>query len=80
LQDLRTKTPYNSYVVKGLPPTPIAMPSMDAIDAALHPAYTDYLYFVATGDGRHVFSKTLAEHDKAIQRYQLPAANSQTPS
>ncbi len=70
-RDLRTPTPYNTYVIKGLPPTPIAMASSAAIDAALHPMTTNELYFVATGDGGHYFSETLAEHNKAVYRYQI---------
>lgn len=71
-RDLRTDTPYNTYTRKGLPPTPIAMPGRGAIEAALHPAETKYLYFVAMKDnsGRHVFSSTLAEHEKAVDIHQ----------
>ncbi|OGT59253.1 MAG: hypothetical protein A3F14_01120 [Gammaproteobacteria bacterium RIFCSPHIGHO2_12_FULL_43_28] len=65
-QDLVTDTPYNTYVHKGLPPTPIAIPSAASINAVLHPDVTDYLYFVAKGDGGHQFSKTLEEHNKAV--------------
>ena len=68
-QDLRTKTPYNTYLNYGLPPTPICMPSADAIDAAMHPLKTDYLYFVAKGDGSHIFSKTYQQHRKAVKLY-----------
>lgn len=68
-KQLRQDTPYNTYMHKGLPPTPIAMPSQASIHAALHPQITDYLYFVAQGDGSHVFSKTLAEHRIAVKRY-----------
>jgi UPF0755 protein len=71
LQDLRHATPYNTYTRAGLPPTPVAMPGRDAIVAALHPAQTRDLYFVARGDGGHVFSETLAEHNAAVVRYQL---------
>lgn len=60
-------TPYNTYVHKGLPPTPIAMPSMISIQAALHPQQNDYLYFVAKGDGSHQFSKSLPEHNAAVK-------------
>ncbi len=70
-RDLKTKTPYNTYTNHGLPPTPIAMPGADAIIAALHPAAGSTLYFVARGDGSHQFSETLAEHRKAVRRYQL---------
>ena len=68
--DLLTDTPYNSYTRAGLPPTPIAMPCLAAIQAALHPAKNDYLYFVARGDGTSEFSRTLEEHNRAVDRYQ----------
>ena len=70
-KDLKTPTPYNTYVIKGLPPTPIAMPGREAIYAALHPADGDELYFVAKGDGTHQFSATLEEHEAAVREYQL---------
>ena len=69
-RDLRTDTPYNTYTRSGLPPTPIAMPGKQAIYAALHPADGEALYFVARGDGSHQFSSTLAEHNRAVDRYQ----------
>jgi len=70
-RDLRTDTPYNTYIHAGLPPTPIAMPGRAAIDAALHPQDGDALYFVSRGDGTHKFSATLAEHNRAVAKYQL---------
>lgn len=69
-KDLVTATAYNTYLFKGLPPTPIAMPGHDAIKAVLHPAAGDSLYFVARGDGTHVFSATLDAHNAAVDRYQ----------
>jgi UPF0755 protein len=68
--DLQRDTPYNTYTRAGLPPTPIAMPSEAAIQAALNPAKTDALYFVARGDGTHTFSRTLEAHNRAVNRYQ----------
>jgi UPF0755 protein len=65
LQDVRTPTPYNTYINPGLPPTPIASPSVASLKAVLSPETTDYLYFVARYDGTHVFSRTLAEHEAA---------------
>ncbi|MDO9010055.1 MAG: endolytic transglycosylase MltG [Thiobacillus sp.] len=68
--DLQRDTPYNTYTRAGLPPTPIAMPSEAAIRAALNPARTQALYFVARGNGTHVFSRTLDAHNRAVNRYQ----------
>jgi UPF0755 protein len=70
-KDLHTPTPYNTYTNRGLPPTPIAMPSRASIQAALNPADGHALYFVAKGDGTSYFSDTLAEHNRAVRRYQL---------
>jgi UPF0755 protein len=69
--DLTTDTPYNTYTRQGLPPTPIAMPGKPAIEAALHPAAGTELYFVARGDGTHVFSSSLDEHNRNVACYQL---------
>jgi UPF0755 protein len=68
--DLRRDSPYNTYMRAGLPPTPIAIPSMESLLAAANPAKSDALYFVAKGDGSSFFSKTLAEHEKAVDQYQ----------
>ena len=70
-KDLRKDTSYNTYTRYGLPPTPIAMPSMAAIEAALHPAETKALYFVGKGDGSHAFSNSLIDHNRAVVKYQL---------
>ncbi|MBF0136312.1 MAG: endolytic transglycosylase MltG [Magnetococcales bacterium] len=69
---LLTPTPYNTYTIQGLPPTPICNPGQASIHAALHPLETEDLYFVARGDGTHVFSKTLPEHNKNVARFQHP--------
>lgn len=70
-KDLKTDTPYNTYVHKGLPPSPIALPSRASIAAALHPADSEVLFFVSKGDGTHYFSKTYDEHRDAVIKYQL---------
>jgi UPF0755 protein len=64
-------TPYNTYTRAGLPPTPIAMPSLESLHAAVQPDVSGALFFVATGegDGSHYFSKTLSEHNEAVKRY-----------
>ena len=69
-KDLNRRTPYNTYVIRGLPPGPIANPGIDSIRAVLYPADTSYLYFVSKNDGSHYFSSTLAEHNRAVARYQ----------
>ena len=69
-RDLRRDTPYNTYTRYGLPPTPIAMAGKASIDAVLHPVKTKSLYFVAKGDGTHVFSETLKQHNNAVNKYQ----------
>ncbi|OTG81587.1 endolytic transglycosylase MltG [Acinetobacter sp. ANC 4648] len=68
-QDLRTPTAYNTYTNNGLPPTPIALPSKKAIEAAMHPDDSDSIYFVATGNGGHKFTSNLQEHNRAVQDY-----------
>ena len=68
-EDLHVDSPYNSYRYRGLPPTPIAMVGKDAIEAAAHPELTDYLYFVATGDGHHYFSVNYEQQKQAVARY-----------
>lgn len=67
--DLNTTTPWNTYRINGLPPTPIALPGLDSLQAALHPAPGSALYFVSRGDGSHQFSDTLEQHNQAVQRY-----------
>jgi UPF0755 protein len=69
-RDLRTKTPYNTYVIPGLPPGPIANPGLAAIDAVLNPVKSDDYYFVSKNNGTHYFSETLPEHNRAVRRFQ----------
>jgi UPF0755 protein len=69
--DLREPTPYNTYTIDGMPPTPIALAGREAINAALNPVAGKSLYFVARGDGSHVFSNTLEQHNRAVREYQL---------
>ena len=84
--DLDRDHPYNTYRLKGLPPGPIANPGVDSLRAALKPAATEYLFFVARpdGSGRHIFSRTIAEHNRAVADYrrgqQTPTTRSATPN
>ena len=71
VKDLRTPSAYNTYIIKGLPPSPIAMPGRHALHAALNPENTKALYFVARGDGSHVFSETYEQHNNAVIKFQL---------
>ncbi len=73
------KNPYNTYRIRGLPPSPIALPGRAALRAALQPAKGDSLYFVARGDGGHVFSSTLEAHRQAVRRYQMRKSDSARP-
>ena len=75
-KDLLTPTAYNTYVKPGLPPGPIANPGKDSLEAVLHPAQSDYLYFVSKKDGSHYFSKKLKDHNRAVARYQLSGKES----
>lgn len=67
--DLRTETPYNTYVIAGLPPGPICNPGLSALQAVLKPTQTDYLYFVANGSGGHAFARTLAQHNRNVRAW-----------
>ncbi|PIE64015.1 MAG: hypothetical protein CSA26_10235 [Desulfobacterales bacterium] len=68
--DLRRPTPYNTYVISGLPPGPICSPGKEALEAVLFPAETRALYFVSRNDGTHTFSNSLKEHNRAVRKYQ----------
>ena len=70
-RDLRTDTPYNTYTRQGLPPSPIALVGAQSLDAAVHPAPGEFLYFVSRGDGSSQFSVSLEEHEAAVRKYQL---------
>ena len=67
--ELRRETPYNTYVIEGLPPTPIANPGKAAIEAAMNPDTTDYIFFVADGTGGHAFAETLDEHNRNVAKW-----------
>jgi len=67
--ELRGRTPYNTYVIRGLPPTPIGNPGRAAIEAVLHPAETDEIFFVADGTGGHVFSSTNRDHERNVAQW-----------
>ena len=69
--DLTTPTDYNTYTINGLPPGPISNPGRDSLYAALHPALSNYLYFVSRNDGTHTFTANLKDHNKAVGKFQL---------
>lgn len=69
-KDLKDDNPYNTYTRHGLPPSPIALPSLSSIRAAMRPQETNFLYFVAKGDGTHQFSDNLKDHNRAVRKYQ----------
>jgi UPF0755 protein len=77
--DLRKDTAYNTYMRKGLPPTPIAMPSKDSLLAAVHPAASNAIYFVARGDGSSHFSHNLKDHEAAVDLYQRKLNSQYSP-
>ena len=70
-KDLATPTPYNTYTIRGLPPGPIANPGAKALEAALYPADTQYLFFVSKKDTTHQFSTNIKDHNRAVRKYQL---------
>ncbi|MEY8839915.1 endolytic transglycosylase MltG, partial [Cribrihabitans sp. XS_ASV171] len=75
--ELRGVTPWNTYVIEGLPPTPIANPGMASLEAAVDPANTDYVFFVADGTGGHAFAETLQEHNRNVARWREIEAEQQ---
>jgi UPF0755 protein len=79
-QDIMRDSPYNTYLIAGLPPGPIGNPGSDSLEAVLNPAHSPYLYFVAKRDGTHYFSSTLAEHNRAVARYLKAAVPTDTPT
>lgn len=78
-QDLQSPSPYNTYRIRGLPPAPICNPGLASLVAALYPAEVPYLYFVSKNDGSHLFSVTLAEHNRAVEKYQGKKYNHSRP-
>lgn len=78
-QDLQSPSPYNTYRIRGLPPAPICNPGLASLMAALYPAEVPYLYFVSKNDGSHLFSVTLAEHNRAVEKYQGKKYNHSRP-
>ncbi len=68
-KNMQSDTPYNTYTRRGLPPTPIALPGIASLQAAVNPAQTSALYFVSRGDGSSVFSETLGDHNRAVDKY-----------
>jgi UPF0755 protein len=80
VKDLRHRTPYNTYIIKGLPPTPIAMVGREALHAVLNPESTNALYFVSRGDGSHEFSDNLEQHNRAVIKYQLKGKPTPEPA
>lgn len=77
-KDYQTPSPYNTYLIDGLPPGPITQPSVHSLEAALYPAATNFLYFVARADGKHVFSRTLREHNAAVREIRRLEAQSRS--
>ncbi len=69
-RDLRTETEYNTYIISGLPPGPIASPGTESLRAAINPAPVNYIYFVSKGDGSHHFSANYRDHQNAVNKYQ----------